>query len=202
MRFAIACALGLATTVAHAQPGPDRVQPPGLTEAQPTSSPDTSRNTDRLMVGVVGGAFASYPMSIGGPGVAVVASMPVWLGHRYRFFQWVAAADAVLGVGPAERNGYVIAGPSFGFNLYLGSVFGFEVREGLAGMGQLGERTVGGLVFTGNGGYVFRLWKDDRKRLKLYMTLAFGAYFADDPGNDTPLNAGVFGVGLAYERPL
>jgi len=211
MRLAIVCALGLATTVAYAQPGPDRAQPPGprwnslsppgLTDAQPAPKPDTSRSTDRATIGVVGAMFANYPMSMEDAGLALVASKPLWLGHRYRFFQWVAALDAVVGFGH-ERHGYAIAGPGFGFNLYLGSVFGFEVRVGLAGIAQLGERTVGGLLFTGNGGYVFRFWDDERKRLKLYMTQGGGGYLADDPGNDLGLNAAVFGVGLAYEQPL
>jgi len=183
-----------------AQPGPDTVQPPGLTAKLPT--PPDPRGTDRAMWGGGMAMFANYPMSMEDGGPMVFASKPLWLGNRYRFFQWAADMHALVGFGTNEKHAYVIAGPNFGFNLYLGSVFGFELREGIEGIAQIGERNVGGFMIGGMGAYVFRFWKDDRKRLKLQIHMHFGGYLASDPGNDMGMNAAMLGMGLGYEQPL
>jgi hypothetical protein len=188
------------TSVAHAQP-------PGMTEPQPVvdapapAQPDEGRDIDRVMFGAGVAVFANYPMSIEDPGFALFASRPLWLGNRYRYWQWVAEANALVGFGTEKNHAYAGAGPAFGFNLYLGSVFGLEFRWGAAGILQVGARTEPGIAVSGCGGYVFRLWHDDRKRLKLWMQEYMGAYFAPDPGNDAPM-AGAFSWGLAYEQPL
>ena len=67
---------------------------------------------------------------------------------------------------------------------------------------QVGERRVIGVGMFASGGYVFRLWDDDRKRLKLLMVMYNGGYFAPDPGNDLGLNANALGVAVAYETPF
>lgn len=191
------------TSLAHAQPGPE-LQPPGLTEPTApaiTATPDHGRDTERAMFGIAGGVFANYPMSMEDAGFAVFGSRPLWLGNRYRFFQWVGEANAVLGFGTEQKHAYAAAGPAFGFNLYLGSVFGLEFRWGVAGLLQVGTRTEPGLALSSCGGYVFRLWKDDRKRLKLWVQQYMGAYFAPDPSNDAPMYGAML-MGLGYEQPL
>lgn len=189
------------TSVAYAQP-------PGMTEPQPvvdTGAPahvdDTGRDIDRVMVGAGVAMFANYPMSMEDPGYALFASRPLWLGNRYRFWQWVAEANAIAGFGTEHKHAYMGAGPAFGFNLYLGSVFGLEFRWGVSGILQVGSRTEPGIGISGCGGYVFRLWQDDRKRLKVWIQEYMGAYFAPDPGNDAPM-AAAFAMGLGYEQPL
>src|SRR6187397_1592026 len=77
MRLAIVVVMGLAAMAAHAQPGPDQLRPPGMTDALPPAPPDTGRSTDRVMVGLGGGVFANYPMSIGDPGVTLFAWQPL-----------------------------------------------------------------------------------------------------------------------------
>ncbi|HEY5946554.1 MAG TPA: hypothetical protein VIV40_13725 [Kofleriaceae bacterium] len=183
-----------APAVAHAQP-------PGLTDTIPQAAID-GRDTSRVMVGAGGAVFASYPMSMEDPGVALFAAKPLWLGNRYRFFQWSADVNALLGVGTEERNGYLLAGAQFGPNFYLGGVFGLEFRFGLDGMVQVGEHSVAGLTIGGGGAYVFRFWDDDRKRIKLLMQMHFGGYFANDPDNDLGMNAGAISLGLGYETPI
>ena len=156
----------------------------------------------RVMLAVGGAVFASYPMSLEDPGPAAVLATPFWLGERHRFFQWVLDGDVLVGFGTASNHGHVAVMPQAGVNLYIGSVFGFELRVGPAGIVQVGARTVGGLGLAASGGYVFRFWDDDRRRLKLLMIMQGGGYLADDPGNDLGMNAGAFGVGVAYEAPL
>jgi hypothetical protein len=194
MRGAIIGVLVLAATA--------RAQPPGLTDALPPPPADVGRDTHRVMLGAGPAVFANYPMSIEDPGVAVFATKPLWYGNRYRFFQWVAEANALVGFGTDKLHAYAAVGPQFGWNFYFGSVFGLEFRYGLDALMQVGPRTVGGLGFSGGGGYVFRLWDDDRKRLKLWMQMHFGFYLAEDPDNDLATNAGAFTLGLGYETPL
>jgi len=176
-------------------------QPPGLTNRLPAPV-DYSRDTSRVQFGAGIGDYASYPMSMDDPGLALFVSKPLWLGNRYRFFQWALDANALVGLGYTTMNAYAAVGPQFGWNFYFGSVFGLEFRFGADGMLQAGPRTVAGVGFSGSGGYVFRFWKDDRKRLKLMMQMHVGGYFAEDPGNDLGANAGAFALGLAYEKPL
>jgi hypothetical protein len=204
MRIAIACVVGLAAaSVAYAQPPAQLgTQPPGMTDAIPPPPADTGRDTNRVMFGAGLGVFANYPMSIEDPGIALFATKPLWYGKRYRFFQWVAEGSALVGFGTDKRHAYATVGPQFGWNFYFGSVFGLEYRVGIDGLLQAGSRTVGGFGMSGAGGYVFRFWDDDRKRIKLWMQMHFGAYLADDPGNDLGMNAGAFTLGLGYEQPL
>src|SRR5262245_47601570 len=206
MRTPLALALVLAPTLASrtalAQPGPDRIQPPGLTDAIPAPPPDVSRDTHRWMIGGGFAAFANFPMSMGDEGGALYASKPLWLGNRYRFFQWASDLSGIAGFGTYSHHAYALVGPTIGCNLYFGSVFGLEFRTGLDAMAQIGPRTVVGLTLGMSDAFVFRFWKDDRKRLKLLAHQHFGGYFASDPGNDMGMNAGMFGLGLAYEQPL
>lgn len=195
MRLVLACVL-----VAVASPA--LAQPPGMTDAVPPTILESGRDTSRVMVGAAPAIFANYPMSIEDPGVALFASKPLWLGNRYRFFQWVAEASALAGFGTDHRHAYLALGPRFGANFYLGSVFGLEFRWGLEGLLQAGERTVAGIGLSGAGGYVFRFWDDDRKRVKLWMEMHSGFYIADDPANDLATNAGAFALGLGYETPM
>ena len=176
-------------------------QPPGLTDTLPAPV-DHGRDTSRVTFGAGIGDFASYPMSIDDPGLALFVSKPLWLGNRYRFFQWVAEANALVGLGYTTMHGYAAVGPQFGWNFYFGSVFGLEFRVGVDGLLQAGSRTVAGIGMGGSGAYVFRFWDDDRTRVKLMMQMHAGGYFADDPGNDLGTNAGVFALGLAYEKPM
>ena len=162
---------------------------------------DRDRDTDRVVIGLAGSIFASYPMSIEDPGPAVIIGRPLWLGTRYRYFQWMLDADLLVGFGTSSHHAHVAVAPRVGFDLYFGSVLGFELRMGPAGLLQVGERTVAGLGISSTGAYVFRFWDDDRRRLKLFMLMQAGGVFADDPGNDLGLNAGAFGVGLSYETP-
>ena len=162
---------------------------------------DGDRDTSRLQLGAAAGVFASYPMSIEDPGGAAFAVRPLWLGERYRFFQWVVDAQAVLGFGTESKHAHVTLGPRAGFDLFLGSVFGFELRIGAAGVAQVGRHTVGGFGIGGGAAYVFRFWDDDRRRVKLAISMLAGGYFADDPGNDLGANAGSMTIGLGYEMP-
>ncbi len=175
--------------------------PPGMTDALPKPR-DTGRDTDRFMIGAGFGVFANYPVSMEDEGAALFGARPIWLGNRYRFFQWVAEVNALVGFGAKELHAYAAAGPRFGFNLYLGSVFGLEFRWGIEGIAQVGARTVGGIALSGGGGYVFRFWDDDRRRLKLWGEMHTGGYFAEDPENDLGMNAGAFVLGLGFEEPL
>ena len=189
----LALVLALASSTASANP-------PGLTDTLP--APSHGRDTDRVQVGAGPVMYASYPMSIEDPAPAAFIAKPLWLGTRYRYFQWAIDANAVVGFGTASKSLHVSVAPQLGMNLYLGGVFGFELRMGPAGILQLGRDTVGGIGMTSSGGYVFRFWDDDRKRLKLLVHMQAGGYLADDPGNDLGTNAMAIGMGLAYERPL
>ena len=193
----------VASTTANAQPGPDRLQPPGMTDVLPPAPVvDDGRSTDRATTGVGFGMFASFPMSMEDPAITLFAAKPLWLGNRYRLFQWVAEVQGTFAYGMSSQHAYAVAGPYFGWNLYFGSVFGLEFRFGVDAIAQVGERMVGGITFGGTGGYVFRVWKDDRKRLKLLIQQHAGFYFAEDPGNDLGTNAMAFAVGVGYEQPL
>jgi hypothetical protein len=175
--------------------------PPGMTDAMPPRH-DTGRDTDRFMIGAGFGVFANYPVSIEDQGAALFGARPLWLGNRYRFFQWVAEVNAMVGFGANKMHAYAAAGPRFGFNLYLGSVFGLEFRWGIEGIAQVGARTVGGLALSSGGGYVFRFWDDDRRRIKLWGEFHTGFYVAEDAANDLAMNAGAFVLGLGFEEPL
>jgi len=159
------------------------------------------RDTDRVMLGIAAEVFASSPMAIEDPGFAAIAGKPLWLGNRHRFFQWVVDADLIVGFGTDSHHAHLAINPHAGFNLYFGSVFGFELRVGVSGIAQLGPHSALGLGASGTGAYVFRLWNDDRRRLKLLVLMHAGAFLADDPGSDLATGAGGFGAGLAYEMP-
>ncbi|MBE7454647.1 MAG: hypothetical protein HS111_39025 [Kofleriaceae bacterium] len=187
-------ALGARTAPpAHAQPG---LTPP------PQGARDPGRDTRRLELSAQVAMFASYPGSFEDPGIALGVSRPLWLGVRHRFFQWAVDLGGHLGWGRDSEDLYLLVAPEVGFDLFLGGVFGFELRLGLGGMAQLGGANVAGVVVGGRGGYVFRLWDDDRRRVALGFTMRNGAYLADDPGNDLGANAAMFALGLSYEMPL
>lgn len=192
--LAVACLL-LVTTSAYAQTGTP--EPPTAVQ-----NADRGRDTGRVMVALSGATFASYPMSREDPGPALVVGKPLWLGLRHRFFQWVADGNVLVGFGTSSKHVHLAVTPQFGFNLYLGSVFGFEFREGAAVIMQAGQRTVAGIGLSASGGYVFRFWDDDRRRLKVLMVMHIGGYFAADPGNDLGMNANALGICLAYETPF
>ena len=162
---------------------------------------DADRDPSRIEMGASAAVFASYPMSIEDPGGALFAVRPLWLGERYRFFQWVVDAHAMLGFGTESKHAHVAVGPRAGFDLFFGSVFGLEFRFEVAGVAQVGRRTVGGLGLGGGAAYVFRFWDDDRRRVKLAIAMLSGGYFADDPGNDLGANVGQMSIGLGYEMP-
>jgi hypothetical protein len=171
-----------------------------LAHAEPTHV--DARDTDRLALGLAGVMYASYPMSIEDPGPALVATKPLWLGKRHRYVQWVLDGAALVGAGTQSKHAHLAIGPQVGTNLYLGGTFGLEFRVGVAGIFQVGSRTVAGLGLSGAGGYVFRFWDDDRRRLKVEIVMNAGGFIADDAGNDLGANASSFGVGLVYETPL
>lgn len=162
---------------------------------------EADRDPSRIEMGVSAAVFASYPMSIEDPGGALFAARPLWLGERYRFFQWVVDAHAMVGFGTESRHAHVSVGPRAGFDLFLGSVFGLEFRLEVAGVAQIGERTVAGLGLGGGAAYVFRFWDDDRRRVKLAIAMLAGGFVADDPGNDLGANAGRMAIGIGYETP-
>jgi hypothetical protein len=176
--------------------------PPLLAYAdERVDGPDVAPEKQTVTLGAGMGVFAAFPGAYEDPGPAFYLDTPLFLGTRHRFFQWAVDAVGLAGYGTYEHNGYVMAGAQAGFDLFLGGVFGFEFRWGLAGMAQLGHRSVPGIAMTGSGGYVFRFWDDDRKRVKLHFAMAFGGYFAaDDPMNDAPMHGALTG-GLAYEMP-
>jgi hypothetical protein len=193
MKTALVIALLTVSAAAHAQaPGEtDRIRP----------NYGNGRDTDRVMVAGGGAVFANYPMSMEDPGFALFVNKPLWLGTRYAFFQWALDASSIVGFGTYEKHAYLVGGAQFGPNFYFGSVFGLEFRWGLGGMMQVGERMAPAILLTGAAAYVFRFWDDDRKRVKLWLSMNFGGYLASDPMNDLGANAGVLGAGLAYERP-
>jgi hypothetical protein len=201
-RLAIAALLITTSTAAGLSTRAASAQPPAMTDAVSPTIIEDGRNTSRVMVGAGAALFANYPMSIEDPGVALFASKPLWLGNRYRFFQWAADINALAGFGVDYKHAYLALGPQVGPNFYLGSVFGLELRFGVDGMLQAGERMAAGIGLSGAGGYVFRFWDDDRKRLKLWMQMHYGFYIADDPGNDLATNAAALALGLGYETPL
>ena len=111
-------------------PAISAAQPPGMTDTLPNAV-ITGRDTGKVMVGAAGAMFANYPLSIEDPGVALFAAKPLWLGNRYRYFQWVFDVAGVAGYGTDHQHGYLIASAQWGANFYLGGVFGLEFRAGL-----------------------------------------------------------------------
>ena len=166
-----------------------------LTEAER----EIARDSSRMTVAVAAVMFSSYPGSYEDAGPALYFAKPLWLGQRHRYLQWELDVGVLAGVGSQSRHGHVGVGPRFGVNVYLGSMLGFEMQIGPAFIAQLGRRQVAGVGIFASGGYVFRLWKDDRRRLKLLVIMYNGGYFAPDPGNDLGLNANALGMSIGYE---
>lgn len=160
------------------------------------------RDTQRLGVSVGAGAFGAYPGSIEAVGPWLGVDAPLWLGHRYRFFQWRAGLNGVARVSPERGKAQLVAGPQAGFDLYFGSFYGFELLMGLGAGGQVGKRWAPALGLNGGGSHVFRFFKDDRKRIKLSVSMYGGAYLASDPGNDLGTSAMALGLGVGYETAL
>jgi hypothetical protein len=163
---------------------------------------DAARSTRRLSVGIAAAEFANYPGSFSDLGVAASLGKPLWLGRRYRHAQLDLSGTINLGWGAEANHAYIAAAPQVGVNLFLGSFFGLEFHVGPALLAQLGERSVVGCGLLANGGYVFRPWSDDRRRIVLALTMQVGAYFASDPENDLAMNASAVTFGLTYETPL
>lgn len=199
--IAIAAAIGVTTLAPPPSAWLEEISASRVVYADDVAG-DRGRDPSRLSVTGSAVMFASYPMSVEDPGPAVTLSRPLWLGRRHRYFQWYAGATLLAGYGASSRHSHLAAGPQLGFDLYLGSVLGFEVRTGVAGLAQVGSRSVVGVGLLQSGGYVFRLWSDNRRRLKLVVTMQAGGYFASDPGNDVGMNASALGLGVAYEGPL
>lgn len=173
--------------------------PHGTATADDTSA---GRDPSRLSIGFSAAVFANYPGAVSDLGVAGAVVKPLWLGRRYRYAQLDVGAILVGGWGTESGSAYVSLAPVSGLNLFFGDLFGFELRGGPALVAQLGDSTVLGGALLAQGGYVVRPWQDDRRRLKLLLTMQVGAYAASDPGNDYAVNASAFAVGLAYETPL
>jgi len=168
----------------------------------PAAIPLHDRDIPRVELAATGQIYASFPGSMTDEGFALTVAPTLWLSKRWRFFQWVADGFVQAGFGMRSAHVHTVFGARFGGNLFLGPVFGLELRVGAAGVAQLGKHTVGGAAMAGSGAYVFRFWDDDRRRIKLTMLFHAGGFFADDPGNDLGSNAIGMGLGLAYEMPL
>jgi len=178
---------------------------PSRAAASRCDHPTVARHgDDTARVALTGGpaVFTNHPGSIADTGGAVGVSTPLWLGTRWCAFQWKLDAVVVGGFGLDRDHAYVLAAPRFGFDLFLGSVFGFELAIGLGPTAQLGARTVGGAALTGRGAYVFRLADDDRHRVSLGITFWAGGYFAEDPSNDLGATAAAMSLAAGYETPL
>lgn len=145
--------------------------------------------------------FASYPGAVADPGSAVTLSRPLWFGKRHRFSQWQVSTAAIAGWGSESGSAHLAIALVPRLNLYLGRVFGLELGVGPTIVAQVGSPSAIGGGLLASGGYVFRFWDDDRRRLKLTLTMQVAAYAARDPDNDCAANASAFGVGLAYETP-
>ena len=167
---------------------------------------ESDSDTNRLSVGLLGATFTNAQnsdASMAETSPALWLSKPLWMGKRYRYFQWELEGNVMAAYSAQTHTFRAVVAPEIGFNLYLGSVFGLEYRLGLAGFVQANEN----LSFVAMGAseslaYVFRLWDDDRQRLKLLSFVGGGGPFAtDNTGNVEPVIATV-GVGLVYEMPL
>lgn len=163
---------------------------------------ESARSTKRLSFGLAAADFANYPNSISDLGVAASIAKPLWLGYRHRHLQFDLSGMIVVGCGFEKRHAYVAASPQLGLNLFLGSLFGVEFHVGPTLVSQLGERSVVGAGLLGQGGYVFRPWTDDRRRIALMLTMQAAFNFASDPGNDLATNASAVTFGVAYETPI
>jgi hypothetical protein len=171
--------------------------------ADVTASAKDGRDTSRLSIGAGIAGFMALPESMSAdPTLGLVVAKPLWLGERHRYHQWAVDLSGLAGYMSSTDHGYLLLGPTAGINLYFGSVFGFELREGVSGMMQLGARTAAAAVLGGSGAYVFRLWADDRKRVKLQLTMNMGFYFAKTEPSDFAFSAGGGAVSVAYEAPL
>lgn len=162
----------------------------------------TDRATNRLTIGLSATVFSNYPGSYSDLGAAGMVAKPLWLGQRNRHLQFELRGALFLGWGVEMSHAYGAVAPQAGLSLFLGDTFGLEFHVGPALMTQVGERSVVGAGMFASGGYVFRPWNDDRRRLMLAITTQVGFYFASDPDNDLATNAGALALGVAYETPF
>jgi hypothetical protein len=174
----------------------------GLVPSAATAGDDEAGARDTARVMIAGGVSiaASYPGSIEDPGPALAVATPLWLGDG-GVVQGVIESATSFAWGTASHHAHVATSVRFGGDLYLGSVFGFEMALGPVVLAQVGRRGVLGLGLEISGGYVFRFWDDERRRVSLDLTFRGGGYLAEDEGNDLAANAAAFVVGLGYEAP-
>jgi hypothetical protein len=185
---------------ARAQPA---YAPPNTTSADAAgaSAHDDARTTQRVHVAGGIGLYASHPMSISDPAPLLLVSKPLWLGARHSSAQWVADAAIAAGYGTESSSMHVAVAPRVGVDVFLGRMFGFELRVGPTIVAQVGPSSAAAVGMMAGGGYVFRFWDDDRKRLKLLVHLQAAGYLASDPDNDMFPNAMAMGMALGYEQP-
>lgn len=157
------------------------------------------RGNHRFEIGLAGEMITHFPMSETDGGPVVFVATPLWLGVRYPGIQWVADLEATLGYGVTFRAGYLSVTPRFGFDWFIGSVVGLEVRLGLGLLAQVGSKSVAGVGMTFSAAWSLRLWPDEGRRLAIGMLTETGGYLAPDPGNDMGMNAMRFGLGVSYE---
>lgn len=168
------------------------------TAAMPARADD---GASRVELGAYVALFARYPGSMSEAGGALVLSTPVWLGGEHRFGQLRAEAKLLTGLD-ASRTLHATASLQLRGDLFLLDWLSFEVSVGPALGFQAGAA---GLVPTaglgGGGGYVFHLFSDRRRRVKLALALTALTALRSDPGNDCGMCAGAMGLGASYETP-
>ena len=163
---------------------------------------EADHDTNRLTIGLSATVFSNYPGSYSDLGVSSLVAKPLWLGQRNLHSQLELRGALSLGWGVETSHFYAGVAPQVGLSIFLGNTFGLEFHVGPALMAQVGERSVIGAGVFASGGYVFRPWDDDRRRIMLAITTQVGFYFASDPENDLAANAGALALGVAYETPL
>ncbi len=206
-RILLACPLARADWVTENEPSPESTREPEEREEPLTPRElklrEEGKSTSRIGVGfLASGVVAS---DRGGAGASLALNHPLWFGTRYGGFQWVAGLSGSLGGGFGRHTVALLnAGPDIGFNVYCGSVFGFELRHGLALAGYSGAATGVGLGVRASFSYVFRFWSDDRTRIKLDTQVFAGGSIVETgsrPASDTPFGLANLGMGLVYETP-
>ena len=153
----------------------------------------------RVHVSLGGGIVDAVPGDRPG-GVLFSLGKPLWLGDRHDHYQWVFDSVVLGGYAPSVMRGVVVLSPSFGINLYFGSLLGFEARVGIGGAAtaatsiDLGPAEELELVV------VLRPFADDRTRLKLGLQGA--AMFPVVPRAQPGLLLLTDGLALSFETSL
>jgi hypothetical protein len=92
-------------------------------------------------------------------------SIPFYMGTRRRHVQFLW--DARVGAGwVPDKYALLQMSPMWGMNLYFGPYFGLETRMGFGFGAKLSNASAFGIAGAAEGGLVFRVFKDDRTRLK------------------------------------